>query len=168
MFCLIRSCFFCQRATERSNCLFSLSTASNASLSGGGITKHTPGTELSTLDELETRHFTRPELSCKMHCSPFSITIYPRKEQKVSYYNCSSCHPFGICTLWRFKVWMFQRNVVTSKCITLYLITTQYLTPNDNQHLTISALQKTTTFKIINKIQNHIVNKKYKLVNIFI
>jgi hypothetical protein len=37
---------------------------------------------------LETRHFTRPELSCKMHCSPFSITICPRKEQKVSYYDC--------------------------------------------------------------------------------
>jgi hypothetical protein len=72
---------------ERSNCLFSLSTASNASLSGGGIRKHTPGTELSTPDELETRHFTRPELSCKRHCSPFSITICPRKEQKVSYYQ---------------------------------------------------------------------------------
>jgi len=76
MFCLIRSCFFCQRAMERSNCLFSLSTASNASLSGGGMRKHTPGAEVSTPDELETRHFTRPELSCKMHCSPFSIIIF--------------------------------------------------------------------------------------------
>lgn len=72
----MRNCLRCQRAIDRSNCLFNLSIASKASLSGGGIKNTTPGIlQSDPLAPLDTRHLILPELSCNIHCSPFSILI---------------------------------------------------------------------------------------------
>lgn len=95
MFCLILNCFFCQRAIDLSYCLLNRSAASWDSLSGGGMTKQTPGTWASIPLELCTLHLVLPELSVSVHSLPFSITNWNEQQnvkQKPSHLQYLSQH----------------------------------------------------------------------------